>query len=520
MTHSMYQTSYNESSEPFNNRNQQSFGGMDHHAPMQTGEFHGNWRDEQCRAPRFNEVQKKDDDEVRVVQGPNGSRNVEIWRTFDEVRRHFPDGLVDILTDGQVASFTKPTNVQAYTWPSLLAGHDMIGIAKTGSGKTLAFLLPGFIHVKRSRHDGRNGPKIVVLAPTRELCQQIYEESEKFGEPADIISAVAYGGADRGSQLRKFRQGPHVAIACPGRFLDFLERGQVRIGGSDIFVLDEADRMLDMGFEPQIRKIVKHLPNKRQSCLFSATWPKEVQQIARGICWNETVHIQVGTSDALTANSDITQHVIVVNGRNDKWKHLQQILADSQRKNTKGSILVFSNTKRGCADLARGIQQNLRCPASAIHGDMDQSARDNTLQRFKDGKDMVMVATDVAQRGLDVRNITVVVNWDAPNSGEDYVHRIGRTGRGGECGDSYIFLFRDESKIAKEIVKLMTRSGQAVPEGLRQVAESNAYPSSRSGPYGGKKGSGSKGGGKGNGKDGGKDGGRGKGKGKGGAKGW
>eukprot|EP00397_Hematodinium_sp_SG-2012_P008021 GEMP01008075.1.p1 GENE.GEMP01008075.1~~GEMP01008075.1.p1 ORF type:complete len:569 (+),score=133.47 GEMP01008075.1:175-1881(+) len=480
---------------------QQQFfsGGM---PPVQLSDpYEPHWNNNHQWSSSSDVPQKKDDDEVRIVQGANGTKNLEAWKTFDEVRKHFPGGLVDILTDGRVANFTKPTNVQAYSWPSLLAGEDIIGIAKTGSGKTLAFLLPGFIRVKTARHDSyHNGPKIVVLAPTRELCQQIYGESEKFGEPAEIYSACAYGGADRGPQLRKFRQGPHVAIGCPGRLLDYLEKGQVRLDNADYFVLDEADRMLDMGFEPQIRSIIRFLPpaDQRQNCLFSATWPKEVQQIARSLSSKPAIHIQVGTADSLTANADITQHVIIVDTQSDKWTQLQKVLTEvTQKNNGRGSVLIFSNTKRGCADLAYSIQRQCKCPASALHGDMDQRSRDYTLQRFKDGKDLVMVATDVAQRGLDVRNVSAVVNWEAPSNPEDYVHRIGRTGRGGDRGEAYAFLFRDETKMARHIMKLMQKSGQVIPQDLSDMARDVAHDSSR-GRFGGKgKGFGGKSSGKG-----------------------
>eukprot|EP00397_Hematodinium_sp_SG-2012_P025732 GEMP01026905.1.p1 GENE.GEMP01026905.1~~GEMP01026905.1.p1 ORF type:complete len:258 (+),score=55.02 GEMP01026905.1:2-775(+) len=229
--------------------------------------------------------------------------------------------------------------------------------------------------------------------------------------------------------------------------------------------------MLDMGFEPQIRNIIKYLPDNRQSLLFTATWPKEVQQIARSICYKDSVHIQVGTSDSLTANSDICQHVVFVDSEGDKWQQLQKVLAATHEKtNGQGGALIFTATKRGCADLARSIKEYLKWPAAALHGDMEQRARDYALKRFKDGHDMVLVATDVAQRGLDVRNVAVVVNWDAPNNAEDYVHRIGRTGRAGDQGDAYTFLFKHENQRAKDIMKMMQKCGQEIPPDLLQVS--------------------------------------------------
>merc|ERR1719209_2793285 len=403
-------------------------------------------RDPNWNSPRWDQ-HEKDDDDVRIVRGKNGTNTVDYAKTFDEVRKYFPAGLVEILTDGKVASFDRPTAIQAYTWPSLMQGEDIIGVAKTGSGKTLAFLLPGFIRVKQMNHDPRRlGPKVCVLAPTRELCQQIFEESEKFGEPAEIYSACAYGGADKIPQLRKFRQAPHVCIGCPGRLLDFLQQGQVNLSNADYFVLDEADRMLDMGFEPQIRSILHFLPNERQSCLFTATWPKEVVAIAQQICFKDSVHIQVGTSDTLTSNSDITQHIIIVDHENEKWPHIQRILEQVKHTTSgSGGTLIFTATKRGCANLARQIYQYMHLSAAALHGDMEQRQRDVALKRFKEGHDQILVATDVAQRGLDVRNVAAVINFDTPNCAEDYVHRIGRTGRAGDHGDAYTFLFRSET---------------------------------------------------------------------------
>jgi len=471
-------------------------GGIMSNLPAPT-EMQWNTKPRDWNSPRWDE-NEKDDDEVRIVRGKNGTNIVDCCKTFDEVRKYFPAGLVEILTDGKVASFDRPTAIQAYTWPSLMQGEDIIGVAKTGSGKTLAFLLPGFIRVKQLNHDARAlGPKVLVLAPTRELCQQIYAESEKFGEPAEIFSACAYGGADKIPQLRKFRMGPHVCIGCPGRLLDFLQSGQVKISHADYFVLDEADRMLDMGFEPQIRSILHYLPNDRQSGLFTATWPKEVISIAQQICFKDSVHIQVGTSDTLTSNSDITQHVIIVDSDDEKWPHIQRILEKVKATTSgKGGTLIFTATKRGCANLARQIYQYMRIGAAALHGDMEQRQRDVSLKRFKDGLDQILVATDVAQRGLDVRNVAAVINFDTPNCAEDYVHRIGRTGRAGDHGDAYTFLFRSEVARAKDIYKVMQKSGQEIPAELSQLARVTGITGKSSKGFGGK-GKSSFGGGKG-----------------------
>eukprot|EP00397_Hematodinium_sp_SG-2012_P051036 GEMP01059597.1.p1 GENE.GEMP01059597.1~~GEMP01059597.1.p1 ORF type:complete len:418 (+),score=59.38 GEMP01059597.1:183-1436(+) len=408
--------------------------------------------------------------------GPGGAPTVPHWDSFDEVRQSFPAGLIDILTDGKVAAFRAPTKIQAYCWPSLLNGDDVIGVAKTGSGKTLAFLLPGFIAVKMKNHNPETmGPKLLVLAPTRELCQQIYEESEKFGEPAGIHSACAYGGAPRSSQLRTFRRGPHVCIGCPGRLFDFLESGEVRLDHADYVVLDEADRMLDMGFEPQIRQIMAHVPRERQTALFTATWPEDVRAVARDLCYQDAVHIQVGTGDTLTSNADITQRVMVVNHDGEKFSHLNQILGDMS--NSAGGVLVFCSTKKMCQQL---FQQLVRFNPVTLHGDMDQRERSSAMAQFKRGSAKVMVATDVASRGLDLRNISVVVNYDAPNSAEDYVHRIGRTGRAGDRGEAFTFLSTDDTARARDIVMVMNKTGQEVPDDLMRLAKMPLRSSGRS----------------------------------------
>lgn len=411
----------------------------------------------------------KDDDDIHVIMGPGGAPTVPHWDTFDEVRQHFPAGLVNILTNGVVASFQVPTRIQAYCWPSLLNGDDVIGVAKTGSGKTLAFLLPGFIAAKLHNHDPVDlGPKILVLAPTRELCQQIYKESEKFGEPAGIFSACAYGGATRGKQLQAFQRGPHVCVGCPGRLFDFLEAGEVKLKHANYVVLDEADRMLDMGFEPQIRAIMAHAPRERQTALFSATWPESVKGIARDFCYQDAVHIQVGTGDTLTANSDIQQNVYVVNHDGEKYAHLDTILEGVSGVGH-ARALIFCGTKKMCNELYRRL---LKFTPVMLHGDMEHRERENSLACFKrQGGSKVMVATDVASRGLDLPDVSIVVNYDSPNSAEDYVHRIGRTGRAGKHGEAFTFLTMEDTGRARDIVMVMTKAGQEVPDDVMRLAK-------------------------------------------------
>lgn len=407
----------------------------------------------------------KDDDKIHVISG----EDVAPWRTFDDCcgAWKFPHGLMQFLKD---AGFKAPTPIQAYTWPVLMNGKDVIGVAKTGSGKTLGYLLPGYIKVKRNEGKGLrcdNGPAMLVMAPTRELCQQIYEESDRFGKPAMIGTACVYGGAPKRDQQKQLRSQPQCVAATPGRLNDFLREGTINLSVCDYLVLDEADRMLDMGFEPQIQELARYLPQVRQTALYTATWPPEVKAIARQLTQDPT-HIQVGSEDNASANADITQHIVRVRNERDKMTFLEQDIFPKLQK-TGGAALVFVKTKKA----ATGLYQTLSragAPIVQLHGDMDQNQRDHALHAFKQGKAKVLVATDVAQRGLDIKNVQFVVNYDAPANMEDYVHRIGRTGRAGEKGDAYTCLYESENAIAKGIQTMFIKSGQEIPADLKDIA--------------------------------------------------
>lgn len=427
----------------------------------------------------------KDDDKVRTISG----QKYDPWPTWDICCGpwKFPNGLMQFLID---AGFKCPTPIQAYTWPILMDGKDVVGVAKTGSGKTLSYLLPGYIKVKRDEMknmtcDHKSGPMMLVMAPTRELCQQIYEESDRFGKPAQITTACVFGGASRQPQVRSLWNGPHCVVATPGRLNDFLGDGSIKLGQCGYLVLDEADRMLDMGFEPQIKQIIAYLPTDRQNAMFTATWPKEVQSIARGLT-NSPTHIQVGSSDAQCTNADITQHIVKVRSEGDKMRHLEETIFPNLQASG-ASALIFCKTKRACSSMYSTLQR-AGAPIACLHGDMEQRGRDDALWNFKNGKVKVLVATDVAQRGLDIKNVQFVVNYDAPDNTESYVHRIGRTGRAGEKGDAYTYLFENETGPAQNILKIMKKSGHPVPEELQDICRGG-------GGYGGKGGGGYGGGG-------------------------
>uniref|UniRef100_A0A7S3QW36 RNA helicase n=1 Tax=Dunaliella tertiolecta TaxID=3047 RepID=A0A7S3QW36_DUNTE len=429
------------------------------------------------------------------VETPPGAEAVVPLQSFTEAG--FPADIMGKLTQ---AGFTSPTPIQASAWPVLLGGRDIVAVSKTGSGKTCGFLLPGMMHIKKAGHkDLRQGPQLLVLAPTRELAVQIKSEADKFGRAAGIRSTCLSGGVPKGPQLRDLNTGVHLAIATPGRLNDFLEAGQVRLGQVAYLVLDEADRMLDMGFEPQIQQIVKTIPAKRQTVFFSATWPMAVRKIASQFVGPRTVHIFVGdgagVDGKLVANKSITQYVKVVGGRSDKIAELQRIL---RSKPAGTRFMVFCKTKSMCDQLTTSLPNDLK--SAALHGDKMQRERDYVLTAFKRGNTPILVATDVAARGLDIPSVGAVVNFDFPQGMEDYIHRIGRTGRAGAEGESHTFFTSDDAKHARKLSQIMSEANQAVPPELAAMARQGAGGGgggSRGG-YGGSRGyGGGRGGGRG-----------------------
>lgn len=376
----------------------------------------------------------------------------------------------------QNAGFSSPTPIQAQSWSIVLQNRDILAIAKTGSGKTLGYLLPAFAHLKQCRKNSQRGPTVLVLAPTRELATQIQEEAVKFGRSSRITSTCIYGGAPKVHQLRDLERGADIVVATPGRLNDFLEMRKVNLQQVSLLVLDEADRMLDMGFEPQIRKIVNEIPTQRQTLMYTATWPKEVRKIA-GDLLIDPVQVNIGNVDELSANKSITQYVEVVVA-SEKQRRLEQILR-SQEPGSK--ILVFCSTKRMCDQLARSLARQFG--AAAIHGDKTQHERDWVLTQFKSGRSPILVATDVAARGLDIKDIRVVLNFDFPTGIEDYVHRIGRTGRAGATGLAYTFFSEQDAKYAKDLIKVLEGANQRVPPELRDLAACSGYAKGRGGRW-------------------------------------
>ncbi|TYH64453.1 hypothetical protein ES332_D07G268700v1 [Gossypium tomentosum] len=401
------------------------------------------------------------------LSGDAYRRQHEITVTGDEVpppfssfeSTGFPS---ELLREVHNAGFSAPTPIQAQSWPIALQGRDIVAIAKTGSGKTLGYLVPGFMHIQRCGNDSQMGPTVLVLSPTRELATQIQDEAQKFGGSSRITCTCLYGGAPKGPQLREIERGVDIVVATPGRLNDILEMRRVSLQQVSYLVLDEADRMLDMGFEPQIRKIVKEVPTRRQTLMYTATWPREVRKIAADLLVNP-VQVNIGNIDELVANKSITQNVEVL-APMVKHRRLEQILR-SQEPGSK--IIVFCSTKKMCDQLARNLSQ---FGAASIHGDKSQADRDYVLGQFRSGRSPVLVATDVAARGLDIKDIRVVINYDFPTGVEDYVHRIGRTGRAGATGLAFTFFGDQDSKHASDLIKVLEGANQQVPAELREMA--------------------------------------------------
>ncbi|KAK7345182.1 hypothetical protein VNO77_15736 [Canavalia gladiata] len=379
--------------------------------------------------------------------------------------------------------YVKPTPVQKYAIPISLSGRDLMACAQTGSGKTAAFCFPiisGVMrgaYVQRPRVARTAFPLALILSPTRELSCQIHDEARKFSYQTGVKVVVAYGGAPITQQLRELERGVDILVATPGRLVDLLERARVSLQMIRYLALDEADRMLDMGFEPQIRKIVEQMdmppPGMRQTLLFSATFPKEIQRLASDFLSNY-VFLAVGR---VGSSTDLIAQRVEYVLESDKRSHLMDLL-HAQRENgidgKQGLTLVFVETKKGADALEHCLCVN-GFPATSIHGDRTQQERELALRSFKSGNTPILVATDVAARGLDIPRVAHVVNFDLPNDIDDYVHRIGRTGRAGKMGLATAFFNDGNLSLAKPLADLMQEANQEVPAWLTRYAARASY---------------------------------------------
>eukprot|EP00667_Euglena_gracilis_P006187 EG_transcript_6232 len=361
-----------------------------------------------------------------------------------------------------LAGYTKPSVIQALAWPVLLQGRDMVGVAETGSGKTVAFGLPAVVHASaQAAVKPGEGPIVLIVSPTRELALQILGEMQRLTVHTKLRTMCVYGGSDRGEQVAAVRQGVEVFIATAGRLMDLLQDGVTTLRRTTYFVLDEADRMLDMGFGPQMLVLRDQVRPDRQTAMFSATWPPEVQQLAAEFLSPQHVRVQIGGL-ALSANHNVTQHVTVCR-EEDKLSRLRALLATLG-----GKVLIFTSTRHSCKKLAAALK-GLGCPVRCIHSDMTQVEREQTMAQFRRPGESLLVATDVAARGLDVCDVAAVVNHDFPATIADYIHRIGRTGRAGATGDAYSYVTQQDANRAGELVRVMREAGQAVPADLLQL---------------------------------------------------
>ncbi len=362
----------------------------------------------------------------------------------------------ELLQAVRDAGYTHPTPIQQQAIPLALAGRDLIGLAQTGTGKTAGFTLPivhNLISTPITDADGQpiHRVRVLVLTPTRELAAQVEESFRKYGKYTQLRVVPIFGGVGIEPQSKALRRGVDVVVATPGRLLDHMERQNVAFNDLEVLVLDEADRMLDMGFAPQLNRIVSEIPPYRQTLLFSATMPPEVEALARTYL-RKPVVVQIGRRSE--AVSTVT-HAVYPVPRERKTMLLVELLKEAQMD----SVLIFTRTKHGADRVVRHLEDE-GIAATAMHADKSQGERTRALEDFKSGKIRVLVATDIAQRGLDVSGISHVINYDVPQQPEDYVHRIGRTGRAAATGDAYTFMSTDEIAMVRTIERMI---GQQIP---------------------------------------------------------
>uniref|UniRef100_A0A8C0DEQ3 ATP-dependent RNA helicase DDX42 n=1 Tax=Balaenoptera musculus TaxID=9771 RepID=A0A8C0DEQ3_BALMU len=367
------------------------------------------------------------------------------------------------------SEYTQPTPIQCQGVPVALSGRDMIGIAKTGSGKTAAFIWPMLIHIMDQKElEPGDGPIAVIVCPTRELCQQIHAECKRFGKAYNLRSVAVYGGGSMWEQAKALQEGAEIVVCTPGRLIDHVKKKATNLQRVSYLVFDEADRMFDMGFEYQVRSIASHVRPDRQTLLFSATFRKKIEKLARDILIDP---IRVVQGDIGEANEDVTQIVEILHSGPSKWNWLTRRLVEFT---SSGSVLLFVTKKANAEELANNLKQeghNL----GLLHGDMDQSERNKVISDFKKKDIPVLVATDVAARGLDIPSIKTVINYDVARDIDTHTHRIGRTGRAGEKGVAYTLLTPKDSNFAGDLVRNLEGANQHVTKELLDLAMQNAW---------------------------------------------
>ncbi|KAG6448127.1 probable ATP-dependent RNA helicase DDX43 [Manduca sexta] len=381
--------------------------------------------------------------------------------TFEQAFSQYPEILEEIYKQ----DFKEPTPIQCQAWPILLSGEDMIGIAQTGTGKTLAFLLPALIHIEGQTipREKREGPVVLIMAPTRELAQQIEREVGKYHYKG-IKSICLYGGGDRKDQIKGLTKGVDIVIATPGRLNDLVLARHLNAINFSYIVLDEADRMLDMGFEPQIRKSLFDVRPDRQTVMTSATWPSGVRRLAQSYM-KDPIQVNVGSLD-LAAVHTVTQKLLFV----DEDKKEQALYEFLYSMDPNDKVIIFCGKKATATHITTELcLKGIHC--QSLHGDREQSDREAALGEMVDGTVNILVATDVASRGIDIKDLTHVVNLDFPRHIEEYVHRVGRTGRAGKTGIALSFISRNDWANAGELIKILEEANQDVPDELQLMAQ-------------------------------------------------
>ncbi|EZA57506.1 hypothetical protein DMN91_009851 [Ooceraea biroi] len=396
------------------------------------------------------------------VSGPSPPNPITSFGHFG-----FDDALIKAIRKNE---YTQPTPIQAQAIPAALSGRDIIGIAKTGSGKTAAFIWPMLVHIMDQRElKAGDGPIGLILAPTRELSQQIYQEAKKFGKVYNIQVCCCYGGGSKWEQSKALESGAEIVVATPGRMIDLVKMKATSLSRVTFLVLDEADRMFDMGFEPQVRSICNHVRPDRQTLLFSATFKKKVEKLARDVL---TDPIRIVQGDVGEANTDVTQHVVMFhNNPSGKWNWLLQNLVEFL---SAGSLLIFVTKKLNAEELANNLKLK-EFDVLLLHGDMDQIERNKVITAFKKKDVSTLVATDVAARGLDIPHIKTVVNYDVARDIDTHTHRIGRTGRAGEKGTAYTLVTEKDKEFAGHLVRNLEGANQEVPKSLIDLAMQSAW---------------------------------------------
>jgi ATP-dependent RNA helicase RhlE len=342
----------------------------------------------------------------------------------------------------RAAGYFYPTPIQKQAIPPVLQGRDVLGLAQTGTGKTAAFVLP----ILQQLDQKPSRPmRVLILEPTRELAEQVNRSIADLGKNTSVRSTTIYGGVNRNSQIRRARRGVDIIVACPGRLLDLLDEGQIDISTTEILVLDEADRLCDMGFLPDIRRILLYLPVKRQTLLFSATMPADIRALTDHIL-KDPIHVQVGT----IAPADTVSHALYPVSEALK----SQLLLSVLNQTSTGRVLVFTKTKRRACRLAACLAKN-KFRVSLLQGDMKQIHRTSAIEGFRAGKYDILVATDIAARGIDISEISHVINFDMPDTADAYTHRVGRTGRARKTGEAYTFMAQADESVVRQIERIL-----------------------------------------------------------------